>query len=60
MPDPKSRDADAAPAVDLPQGLPTPPNSGEMPPPRLPPAPEDEPMPPREEPAPEIDEVTGL
>jgi hypothetical protein len=57
MPDPKQPEA---PEPDLPQGLPMPPNTGDMPPPALPPATEPDPDPPRSEPAPEIDEVPGL
>lgn len=60
MPDPRSPSADEAPEPALPQGLPMPPNTGDMPPPRLPPAPEDDPAPPAREPAPDIDDVTGL
>ena len=52
--------AGSAPEPDLPQGLPMPPNTGEMPPPKLPPAPGDDPDPPRPEPAPGIDAVPGL
>ncbi|MHB2207291.1 hypothetical protein [Methylobacterium sp. CM6257] len=60
MPDSRSPGANDVPSPDLPQGLPTPPNTGEMPPPRLPPAAEDDPTPVREEPAPDIDAVPGL
>jgi hypothetical protein len=60
MSDPKAPGGDEAPVPDLPQGLPTPPNTGEMPPPRLPPAPEPDPAPPGREPAPDIDAVPGL
>jgi len=60
MPDPRSPNADDAPIPDLPQGLPTPPHTGDMPPPRLPPAPEDDPAPPHRDPAPDIDDVSGL
>lgn len=60
MPDPGSREAGGDPELDLPQGLPMPPNTGDMPPPRLPPAPEDDPAPPRGEPRPDIDDVPGL
>ncbi|SDO48516.1 hypothetical protein SAMN05216360_12413 [Methylobacterium phyllostachyos] len=60
MSDPRTRNADEASDPDLPQGLPMPPNTGEMPPPRLPPAPEDDPAPPRGGPAPDIDDVPGL
>jgi hypothetical protein len=41
MSDPRSPDAEETPG--LPQGLPMPPNTGDMPPPRLPPAPDDDP-----------------
>jgi hypothetical protein len=51
MPDPRSPDADDAPVPDLPHGLPTPPDTGAMPPPRLPPVPEDEPGSPDRDPA---------
>jgi len=56
MPDSTPREDDP-PVPDLPQGLPTPPNTGDMPPPRLPPAPEPgtDPAPPRGTPAPDGD-----
>lgn len=60
MSDPGARDVDAPPDPDLPQGLPMPPNTGEMPPPRLPPAPEDDPSPSGGETPPDIDDVSGL
>jgi hypothetical protein len=60
MSDPKAPGGDETPVPDLPQGLPMPPNTGEMPPPRLPPAPEPDPAPPGREPAPDIDAVPGL
>ncbi|WP_447706471.1 hypothetical protein [Methylobacterium brachiatum] len=44
---------------DLPQGLPTPPNTGEMPPPRLPSPPEGDSGSPQPDPAPDIDAVPG-
>jgi len=58
MSDPRAPDADEMP--DLPQGLPMPPNTGDMPPPRLPPAPADDPEAPRGEPVPDIDAVPAL
>ncbi|EIZ82992.1 hypothetical protein WYO_4285 [Methylobacterium sp. GXF4] len=59
MPDQRSPNADDAPVPDLPQGLPTPPNTGEMPPPRLPSPPEDDSGSPQPDPAPDIAAVPG-
>jgi hypothetical protein len=48
------------PESELPHGRPMSPNTGDMPPPRLPPAPEDDPAPLNKESAPDIDDVPGL
>jgi hypothetical protein len=60
MADPTHQAESDSPEPELPHGLPMPPNTGDMPPPRLPPAPEDDPAPSGKEPAPDIDEVQGL
>lgn len=60
MSDPRAPDVDGPADPGLPQGLPMPPNTGEMPPPRLPPTPEDDPSPPGGETPPDIDDVSGL
>lgn len=60
MPDVPKLPEHEPPEPELPHGLPMPANTSDIPPPKLPPAPEDDPSPPGKEPKPDIDEVRGL